>query len=111
MSFQRRFEPGLLPGAGSTPHTGEWVDGFGNPVQVLAVVQPQCTRADFQTAYPGYLGKVGDRRLKNEGYGIVRVDPAARRFVIECWRWDGDPTAPETVQYPGFLHVLGFDEV
>jgi alkaline phosphatase D len=110
VSYQRWFEPGVLPGAGSQPHTGDFVDGFGNPVQVLAVVQPQFTRADYQAAYPNLGGNFGDRALKNEGYGIVRVDPTERRFVIGCWRWDSDPGAPGATQYPGFPHTVGFDE-
>jgi alkaline phosphatase D len=108
-SFQRWFEPGPLPGAGATPHTGHWVDGFNNPVHVLAVVQPQFTRADYETAYPTLGGNFGDRNLKNEGYGIIRIHPTTRNCTIECWRWDHTLSAGNS-QYPGFPHTFTLDE-
>jgi alkaline phosphatase D len=110
-SFQRWFEPaGALPRAGATPYTGEWTDAYGNRLVSLAVVNPKVTQAEFREVYP-QLSDFGDRTLKNEGYGIVRIDPGARRFVFECWRWDSDPTAPGATQYPGWPYELSFDQV
>jgi alkaline phosphatase D len=108
-SFQRWFEPGELPGRGAEMHTGDWVDGFDNPVRVLAVVQPSITRAHFRTVHRGG-SDLGDRRLKREGYGIVRIDPVQRHFVLECWPWNIDPRAPGAVPYAGFPVAAPFDD-
>ena len=108
-SYQRWFEPGELPGRGEQVHTGEWLDGFDNPVQVLAIVQPSITRAHYRT---GYLAgsELGDRNLKREGYGIVRVNAAERRFVLECWPWHADPLSGDATQYAGFPYAGDFDD-
>jgi alkaline phosphatase D len=107
-SFQRWFEPaGDLPQAGDTPHTGHWTDGFGNQLHSLAVINPSFTQAEFRTIYPD-RNDFGDRNLKNEGYGIVRIDPTARRFTFECWRWNSNQS---DTQYPGWPYQLSFDDI
>lgn len=110
-SFQRWFEPaGRLPRAGATPFTGEWTDAFGNRLLSLAVVNPSFSQADFRELHPDSNG-FGDRGLKSEGYGIVRVDPQARQYTFEAWRWDSNPTDLAAEQYPGWPYVLSFDDV
>jgi alkaline phosphatase D len=111
-SWQRWFEPaGPLPEPGSTPYTGNWIDGFGNRVRVLAVVNPSFTQAEYRAHHPGRGQEFGDRALKNEGFGIVRINHAARVMDLECWRWDTDPAAPGAQQYPGFPFRLPFDQM
>lgn len=111
VSFQRWFEPAepLANGTGQ-PDTGDWVDGFGNRMRSLAVANPKVTFAEFRTGYPNAQQKLGDRSLKREGYGLARVDPGAREFVLECWPWDEDPRARGAKQFPGWPYHLGFDE-
>jgi alkaline phosphatase D len=60
-------------------------------------------------AQPGANG-VGDRNLKREGYGILRVDKAANVFRIESWPWQTDPTAPGAAQYNGWPYNLAFED-
>ena len=48
--------------------------------KVLAVANPRLTKAAFRAARKGRNAELGDRRRKREGYGLVRVDKAKRRF-------------------------------
>jgi alkaline phosphatase D len=109
-SWQRWFQPASpLPNPGGTDHTGDWTDGFGNHFRVLAVVNPSFTQADYRAAYPGTGNDFGDRTLKNEGYGIVRVDPAQHHIILECWRWD--TPVPGGSQYPGFPVTVPYEHL
>ena len=92
-AWQRWFEATNLPHPGSTPHTGDFTDGYGNQMHVLAVSNPAITQAQYVAAYGTATHNFGDRSLKSEGYGIVRIDKTAQQFVLESWRWDTDPTA------------------
>jgi alkaline phosphatase D len=109
-SFQRWFEPAeQLPNGTGHPHTGDFTDGYGNRLRVLAVANPNVTFAEYRTGYATGQG-LGDRELKREGYGIARVDPKAREFVLECWPWDVDPRATGAAQFAGWPVRVRFDE-
>lgn len=109
-SWQRWFEPARpLPNAGATCCTGDFVDAWGNKVRVLAVANPKVSFAEYRKYRSGRGQGLGDRRLKSEGYGIVRVDPRAREFAIECWPWNMDPAAPDAQQFEGWPYRLPFD--
>ena len=102
-SFQRWFEPAeSLPNGNGQPYTGDFTDGFGNKFRVLAVANPKVTFAEYRQYYPGTGQGLGDQTLKSEGYGIVRVDPQAAEFVLECWPWQVDPAQPGAQQFPGW---------
>jgi hypothetical protein len=85
--YPRAWHP---PGAESP--LGRHLDGLGNRVTVHAV------------ANPGPSGhEPADLHDKVPGYGIVRVDTAARTITFECYpRWAG----PEDAQYPGWPHTI-----
>jgi alkaline phosphatase D len=105
-AWQRWFEPaGGLPNPGGTPHTGDFTDAYGNRMRILAIANPRVSKAAFRAARRGRNAELGDRRRKREGYGLVRVDKAGRRFVIECWPWDGGQ------QFEGWPYELPFPEV
>ena len=105
-SWQRWFEPaGDLPHPNG-PHTGDFTDGFGNRFRVLAVANPKVTQAQVRAVQEG--NGVGDRALKREGYGIVRVNKANQTYRIECWPWQQDPTASDAQQYAGWPYTLPF---
>ncbi|SCL25392.1 alkaline phosphatase D [Micromonospora pallida] len=109
-SFQRWFEPAEpLPNGNQSLHTGDFTDGFGNRLRVLAVANPKVSFAEYRTGYPTGQG-LGDRSLKQEGYGILRVDPDRREFVFEAWPWDDDPGDPRTRQITGWPVRLPFDQ-
>jgi hypothetical protein len=102
-AWQRWFEPaGGLPNPGPTPHTGDFTDAYGNRMRVLAVANSGLTKAAFRAARPGRNSELGDRDLKRDGYGLVRVDKAGRQFVIECHPADGGP------QFAGWPYQLPF---
>jgi alkaline phosphatase D len=104
-AWQRWFEPaGGLPNPGPTPHTGDFTDAYGNRMRVLAVANPKVAKAVFRAARRGGNPELGDRDLKRDGYGLVRVDKARRQFVIECWPWDGGG------QFPGWPYRLPFPD-
>jgi alkaline phosphatase D len=108
-AWQRWFQPNrTLPNARG-PNTGDYTDGFGNKFRVLAVSNPKVSFAQVRAAQPGANG-VGDRNLKREGYGILRVDKAANVFRIESWPWQTDPTAPGAAQYNGWPYNLAFED-
>jgi len=106
--WQRWFEPAKSLPHGDGPNTGRWTDSFGNKVSVLAVANPKVTFAQVRAVQTG--NRVGDRRLKREGYGIVRVDKEAQTYRIECWPWSTDPTAPGAAQYKGWPYHLKFSD-
>lgn len=110
-SYQRWWEPlpeDLLPTEGGPPL---WRDAFGNLVQVHAVVQPAISRAEYAATYSEYRGDYGQRAFKREGYGIVRIDPAAQRVRLEAWPWNVDPRAPGAAPYPGFPVTVAFADL
>ena len=90
-------EPGANRPPGSPRYTGDFRDGFGNPVTVLAVANPRATERS-------------PRRLQERapGYGIVRFDPDGETITLAAWpRW-ADPRDPGGM-YPGWPIVLGAD--
>lgn len=92
-TWPRRWQPeqrGANQAPGAPRYTGEYVDGFGNRMTVLAVANPVIS------------GKApANLHDRMPGYGIIRVHKPSRRITLECWpRW-ADPTRPEQ-QYPGW---------
>lgn len=109
-TFVRWFEPlaSLLSNPGPAPYTGDFTDGFGNPLRVLAVANMHVDQATWVAAYDNH--DCGDQDLKEEGYGLLRINPARRRYIFESWRWDVDPTASGAAPMPGWPYVLSFDD-
>jgi hypothetical protein len=71
--------------------SGDYLDGFGNKMTVLAVGNPYHT------------GRQPARLLdRGPGWGIVRVDNNKREVTFESWpRWC-KPGDPDSAQYPGW---------
>ncbi len=104
-SFQRWWEPRPAPA------NGDFVDGFGNSIRVLAIANPKVSFRRYRS-FKGARGQgLGDRQLKSEGYGIVRVDRGTKEFVLECWPHDVDPKLPGARQFNGWPVRIRFDEV
>jgi phosphodiesterase/alkaline phosphatase D-like protein len=88
-------EPGRNPKPWSPRNTGEYLDGFGNRITVLAVANP--TQVDFE---PHELYQ------RAPGWGIARFNRDTREIVTEIWpRWV-DPSAPGSEPYPGWPITL-----
>ena len=70
-------EPGKNRRPGAPRYTGDFEDGFGNKITVLAAANPQKFGVEPADLY--------DRA---PGYGIVRFRRKTREIVLECWpRW------------------------
>jgi hypothetical protein len=92
--WPRRWFPGQ-EGANREPgaprNTGDYLDGFGNKMTVLAVSNP--FRFGIEPA------DINDRA---PGYGIITFDRMARTITLANWpRWV-DPRAPGAKPYPGW---------
>lgn len=112
--WQRWFEPPQkLPNA--TPVqpavTGDFEDAFGNKMRVCAVVNPKFSFAEYRQYNKGRKQGFGDKNLKSEGYGIVRVDKRKREFVLESWQENVDPKMPGARPFEGFPYRLKFEDV
>lgn len=93
--WPRRWWPPVQSNHRSLPgqprYTGDFHDGFGNKMSVLAVANPRQTGRDPSIIY--------DRAT---GYGIVTFDKASRSVKVECWPRYADPEAGSDGQYPGW---------
>ena len=92
--FPRRWWPPLEnhePLPGRPPYTGDFHDGFGNKMTVLAVANPR--KANKKPAI------IYDR---STGYGIVTFDKQSRTMKIECWPRYADPGKDRDGQYEGW---------
>ncbi|MDQ3684021.1 MAG: alkaline phosphatase D family protein [Acidobacteriota bacterium] len=85
-------EPGKNRPPGAPENTGEFLDHFGNPMTVMAVVNGAVKpRASVMELLHD----------KASGLGLVRFDKRNRKIIFECWPFLADPTKPNT-QFKGF---------
>ena len=85
------------------PHTGEYLDGFGNKVYVYAVGNPQPDDPRMH--------RYDRAHLKASGFGFVTVDTAARTYHIEAFKFLIDATDSNPAnQFPGWPVTLHQDE-
>ncbi len=69
------------------PWTGDFLDGLGNRISMLAYANPE---------------KIADERQRSDGYGVVRFDKKYRRITFECWpRFPSNQENLKT-QFPGW---------
>ncbi|MFT7516248.1 MAG: alkaline phosphatase D [Myxococcota bacterium] len=94
-TWPRRWWPplwGKNPEPDAPHYTGDFKDGFGNPITVIAVANPLNTGLEPASLY--------DRM---PGYGVIRF---ADEVVFECWpRWV-NPTAADAAQFAGWPFTL-----
>lgn len=108
-TFIRWFEPSPpLPNPEPEPYTGDFTDAFGNQMHVFAVRNAHVDQATWVDTYDNH--DIGDQDLKEEGYGVLRIDAVNRTHTLEAWRWDVDPAAPDAAPMPGWPYVLPFDD-
>jgi hypothetical protein len=80
--------PGANPvPASPLPWTGDYRDGLGNKITMLAYANP----ADIQ-----------DEHERGDGYGLVRIDKRSRQITFECWPRFADPAVGDNAQFPGW---------
>jgi hypothetical protein len=78
-------------------NTGQYVDGLGNKAYVYAVANPG---KNFRE---GGGNRYDFAHRKNSGFGVVTIDPAARTYTLECYKFVCDATdgRPDN-QFPGW---------
>ncbi|MBL8865811.1 MAG: hypothetical protein JNK93_09655 [Planctomycetia bacterium] len=77
------------------PWTGEFKDGLGNMIRVLAYANPE---------------NVNDEKKRADGYGLAKFDKKARTVTFECWPRFSDAAAGDKAQFPGWPITVGWDE-
>ena len=88
-------KPGPHPVPGSPlPWTGDFHDGLGNKISMLAYANPP----DIQ-----------DERQRGDGYGLVRFDKRTRRITFECWPRFADARQGDQAQFPGWPVTVAMD--
>ncbi|MEZ6128361.1 MAG: metallophosphoesterase family protein [Planctomycetaceae bacterium] len=80
------------PGPNAIPNsplkwTGDFEDGLGNPITMLAYANPEDRR---------------DETKRADGYGLVRFDRQQREITFECWHRFADVTQGDSAQFPGW---------
>jgi hypothetical protein len=82
-----RVELAGSPPATPLPWTGDFHDGLGNKITMLAYANPP---------------DIADERQRGDGYGIVRFDKRSRRITFECWPRFADRAQGDNAQFPGW---------
>ena len=75
-------------------HTGEFLDGLGNKITMLAVANP---------APEENHDKLTTRAA---GFGVVKFNKTTRQITMELWPRNVDISNPNTTQYPGWPRTI-----
>lgn len=93
-TWPRRWFPAEEPAHredGAPRYTGDFLDGFGNRITMLAAANPVISGAEPAALYD-----------KAPGYSIIRLNRNTREITFEAWpRWI-DPAAPNAHCYEGW---------
>jgi hypothetical protein len=76
------------------PWTGEFKDGLGNPISMIAYANPD----DMQ-----------DEKKRADGYGLIRFNKKTRRITFECWPRFAKVSEGEKAQFPGWPITIAQD--
>jgi len=88
------IEPGRNREEGMPEYLGEFLDGLGNKITMLAV------------ANPGELKNHDRLTTRSAGFGIVRFNKKTREITVECWPRNVDITDTTIKQYPGWPRTI-----
>lgn len=69
------------------PWTGDYLDGLGNHIRMMAYANPP-NRAD--------------EKQRADGFGIARFDKTNRTITFECWPRFADTREGDAAQFPGW---------
>lgn len=88
--------PGPNPVPGSPlPWTGDFKDGLGNPLSMLAYANPP---------------DISDEKQRADGYGLVRFNKRTRKITLECWPRFADVQEGGRAQFPGWPITVAMAE-
>lgn len=91
--YRRWWEPDQPGGnrkSGAPPYTGEYTDGFGNKMTVMAVANPLPEDTEDKLA------------SRATGWGVVTFDKKKRTVRFDMWPRKVDITSPAAKQYSGW---------
>ncbi len=88
------LKPGKNREEGMPEYLGEFQDGFGNKVTMLAV------------ANPGEMENHDKLTTRSAGFGVVKFNKKRREITIECWPRNVDITDKSVKQYPGWPRTI-----
>lgn len=74
----------------SLPWTGDYLDGFGNKISMMAYVNPES---------PSSGG----------GYGLIRFNKNKKNVTFECWPRNTDVTSGKATQFEGWPITINLD--
>jgi hypothetical protein len=77
------------------PWTGDFKDGLGNRITMLAYANPPDIR---------------DERQRADGYGIARFNKRTRQVTFECWPRFADVKDGDKAQFPGWPITVSIDD-
>ncbi|MHC4647868.1 MAG: hypothetical protein ACYTBJ_20590 [Planctomycetota bacterium] len=75
-------------------HLGEFLDGLGNKVTMLAVANPSREENDDRLT------------TRAAGFGVVKFNKKTREITVECWPRNVDIGGPDAKQYPGWPQTI-----
>lgn len=84
------LEPGRNRDPGMPEYLGEFLDGFGNKITMLAVANPTPEENHDKLT------------TRAAGFGVVRFNKRTREITAECWPRNIDIAGPQAQQYPGW---------
>lgn len=89
-------QPGPNPVPDSPlPWTGEFRDGLGNRLTMLAYANPP---------------DIKDERQRADGYGLVRFQKDSRTVRFECWPRFSDARQGDAAQFPGWPITISIEQ-
>jgi hypothetical protein len=77
------------------PWTGDYRDGLGNYIRMMAYANP---------------GNLSDERQRGDGFGIARFRKSDNTVTIECWPRFAESVTNPANQYPGWPLTLDLRE-
>ncbi len=78
--------PNAVPNS-PLPWTGDYLDGLGNKITMLAYANPE---------------NRSDETKRADGYGICRFNKSTREVTFECYKRFSDATKGSDAQFPGW---------
>ncbi|MDC3224721.1 metallophosphoesterase, partial [Mariniblastus sp.] len=69
------------------PWTGDYLDGLGNKITMLAYANPPNRQ---------------DEKQRGDGFGVVRFDKQNRKITVECWPRFADVEQGDKAQFAGW---------
>lgn len=75
------------------PWTGDYLDGLGNKIHMMAYANPPNTR---------------DEKQRGDGFGISRFNKKTRQITFECWPRFAKVDDGDDAQYPGWPITINY---